>query len=110
MEQALGAVLGVDEVLVSTAIYNSVNEGQTTGTYLPIVDDDALLIYAPPSPGLFVPAGGYTFYWQPGGGLGSIMPMYHDDGKDSDVLKAKMQLIHTRVTTGAGYFFLDYAD
>ena len=109
MEQALAAVLGVDEVLVGTSIYNSVNEAQT-GTYLPIVDDDALLLYSASSPGLFVPSAGYTFYWEPGGGLGGIAPMYHDDGKDADVLKSKMQLIHSRVATGAGYFFSDYVD
>jgi hypothetical protein len=109
MEQALAAVLGVDQILVGAAIYNSNNEGQT-GSYSAIVDDDALLIYTPPSPGLFVPSAGYTFNWAPGGGLGGVMPMYHDDQKDADVMKAKMQLIHSRVATGAGYFFSDYVD
>ena len=109
MEQALAAVLGVDELLVGTAIYNSVNVAQTQ-TLLPIVDDDALLLYSASSPGLFVPSAGYTFHWAPGGGLSSVMPMYHDDGKDADVLKAKFQLIHSRVATGAGYFFSDYVD
>ena len=109
MEQALAAVLGVDQVLVGMAIYNTANEGQT-GSYSAIVDDDALLCYSAPSPGLFVPSAGYTFFWQPGGGLGGVMPMYHDDQKDADVLKAKMQLIHSRVATGAGYFFSDYVD
>ena len=40
MRQALASVLGVDEVLVGLAIYNTANEGQT-GSYSPIIDDDA---------------------------------------------------------------------
>jgi len=109
MEQALAAVLGVDEVLVGSAIYNTANEGQT-GSYSAIVDDDALLIFSAPSPGRFVPSAGYTFHWAPGGGLGTVRPVYYDDGKNADVIQAKMQLIHSRVATGAGYFFSDYVD
>jgi len=109
MEQALAAVMGVDEVLVGAAIYNTANEGQT-GSYSPIVDDDALLLYRPTSPGIFVPAAGYTFHWAPGGGLGGVMPIYYNDDKHADVIQSKAQYVHKVVATGAGYFFSDYVD
>lgn len=108
MEAALAAVLGVEQLLVGTAIYNTANEGQT-GSYSPIVDDDALLLYSPPNPGMFVPAAGYCFYWQPGGGLGSS-GRYYDESKDAEVLKAKTQVDYEVVASGAGYFFSDYVD
>lgn len=108
MEAALAAVLGVDQLLVATAIYNTANEGQT-GSYSPIIDDDALLLYSPPSPGLFVPAAGYCFHWAPGGGLGSA-GRYYDDGKDATVLKAKTQVDFEVVASAAGYEFSDYVD
>ena len=108
IEQALAACLGVEELLVSEAIYNTANEGQT-GSYSAIIDDDALLLYAPKSPGIMVPAAGYCFHWEPGGGTG-MMSRYYDDGKDSEVLKVKTQVDFEVVASGAGYFFSDYVD
>jgi len=109
MEQALAAVLGVEELLVGTAIYNTANEGQTVSMGA-IVDDDALLCFSPPSPGLFQPAAGYCFHWAPGGGLGGVLPRYFDDGKRSDVVQALAQVDYEIVAADCGYFFSDYVD
>ena len=108
MEQALAAVLGIDEVLVSEAIYNTANEGQT-GSYSAIIDDDALLMYTTSSPDILRPTAGYCFHWEPGGGLGGVR-RYYDNGKDAEVVKMKTQVDFEVVASGAGYFFSDYVD
>lgn len=54
-------LLGVDQVLVSMATYNSAQEG-LTGSYSSILGNNALLVYRG-SPGLFTVSGGWTFVW-----------------------------------------------
>lgn len=111
MREALAAVLGVDEVVVGEAIYNTANVGQTA-SLSPIIDDDALLVYknASPTPQKFEPSAFYNFFWEPGGGLGQIKEIYWDPNKDSDVIKAKMQIDYKVVASDCGYFFSDYVD
>jgi hypothetical protein len=47
---------------VSSGIQATNAEGGTA-TIAPIASDYALLVYAPPSPSLMTPSGGYTFVW-----------------------------------------------
>lgn len=69
---ALAAVFDLEEILVAKANYNSANESSAM-TGAAIIDDDALLVYRAPRPGIFVPSCGYTFNWAPGGGMGVVM-------------------------------------
>jgi hypothetical protein len=108
VRQALAALLGIDQIFVGQAIYNSANEN-ATGTYAAILDDDALVCYQDPNPGLFGATAFKAFYWQPGGGLGTV-GRYREEGNDADVLKMKMQLVFKTVASDLGYFFSDVTD
>ena len=106
MEAAMGNVLGIENYLVSKASYNSANIGQT-GTNVAIIDDDAVLMYVTPTPGIMTASAGYTFNWAPGGGLGSILPMHRDGENQADLIRVKMQIDQKAVATDCGYTFID---
>jgi len=61
-EQLLAQFFGVDKYLVAGAVENSAQEGQV-GDYDFITDNKFLLTYAPNSPGILKPTGGYIFSW-----------------------------------------------
>lgn len=67
-------LLGIDRILVTTAVYNTAGEG-ATASYSSIAGANALLVYSAPSPSLMVPSGGYTFVWSgyPGGAEGRVI-------------------------------------
>lgn len=109
VRSALAAILGVDDVLVSMAIENTANEGQSA-TYSVIVDDDALLLATNPAAGPFSPTAGRTLTWAPGGGLGSISNSYYDDDTESDMLNHKEQWVMKVVASDLGYEFTDAVD
>jgi hypothetical protein len=104
-EQLLAAVLGLDALLVSRAIYNSANEGQTA-VYAPVIDDDALIYYNNPTAGIFDATAGKTFVWNPGGGAGSVRT-YTEDQTDSQIIKHKEQWDQKLIASALGYFFAD---
>jgi hypothetical protein len=58
----LASVLGVDEVLVGGAVQNIAIEGASNDLQF-VFGNDVLIVYAPPTPGLLTPTGGYTFMW-----------------------------------------------
>lgn len=109
IRSALAALFGVDEVVTASAIYNSANEGQDA-SMAAIVDDDFILVYRNPRPGLFDASGGYTFNWAPGGGLGGIQPIWRDGESDADLVKIKNQYVHKIVASDVGYIVLDVTD
>ena len=109
MDAALSDILAMPRILVGRATYNSANEN-ATGTYGAIIDDDALVCYSSPTPGIFQASAGYTFNWGSGGGLGSIMPTFRDGKDDNDLLKMKAQWDQKAVATDLGYFFADCVD
>lgn len=102
---ALAAMLGIENYLVSTAISDTANEGQTA-SYAPIIDDDALLLYVNPNSGWAGVSAGKTFYWQPGGGLGSIY-RHRDGSRHADVIQHKEQWDQKVIAPELGYFFSD---
>jgi hypothetical protein len=103
---AIAAVLDLDEIFVSKATYNTANEGQTA-SYSAIIDDDALLLYVDPSAGVMGATAGKTFAWAPGGGTGSILPMFRDEQNQRDLIRCKMQWDHKITASGLGYIWLD---
>jgi hypothetical protein len=105
---ALAALLGIGQILVAQAIYNSANEGQTA-SMSPIVDDDALICYQDPSAGVQGATAFKMFHWLPGGGLGGVR-QYYSDERDATVVKEKMQLVFKKVSADLGYFFSDVTD
>jgi len=105
VENALAAAFGVSNYLVGKATYNSANEGQTA-SLAAIIDDDCLVTYTSGSPSLFDASAGYTFVWNPGGGVGQIS-RWRDGANDADLLKHKEQWDQKAVATDCGYFFSD---
>ncbi len=105
VESALGAVFGISSYLVSKAVYNTVNEAQTF-TAGAIIDDDCLVCYVAPAPGLLTASAGYTFSWDGGGGMGSIFRV-RDDINQRDLIQHKEQWDQKAIAADLGYFFAD---
>lgn len=105
VETALRSLFDVSNYLVGKATYNSANEGQTFSASA-IIDDDCLVCYVTPTPGIMTASAGYTFAWSGGGGDGQIS-MWRDGETDSDLLKSKEQWDQKAVATDVGYFFAD---
>jgi hypothetical protein len=106
IDNALSAVFGLQNYMVARATYNSANEAATFSASA-IIDDDALICYVNPAPGIMSASAGYTFAWAPGGGIGSMRPTFRDEANDTDLLKFKMQWDQKAVAADLGYIFLD---
>ena len=105
VRSAIAAVLGIENYLVSSAIYNTANEGAAASTS-PVIDDDALLLYVNPSAGSFDISAGKTFVWGGGGGEGTIY-RYRDFSRHADVIQIKEQWDQKVVASALGYFWSD---
>jgi len=106
VEAGLVAVLGLANYWVGKASYSNTNEASSFSASA-IIDDDALVCYTTPTPGIFEASAGYTFNWAPGGGLGAIRPVFRDEANDADLIKHKAQWDQKAVATDCGYFFAD---
>jgi len=103
----------LEELLVSEAMYRSSNEGAGTTTKAPIIDDDALLFYAPRTPGLYVPSAGYTFVWASmlgGQRVPHLIRRIREERPRRDVVECHSYFDHVVTAAGAGYFFPDVTD
>ena len=105
VENALAACFGVANYWVGKASYNSANEGQTFSASA-IIDDDCLVCYVTPTPGIMVASAGYTFAWEGGGGQGAITT-YREQSIKSDVLQNSEAWDQKVVASDVGYIFLD---
>jgi len=105
MELAIGAALGVANYLVAKGTYSNTNEAAAFSATA-IIDDDALICYVDPAPGIFGATAGKTFTWLPGGGSGTI---FRDPARrnHSDVIQHKEQWDQVVTATDLGYFFAD---
>ena len=101
-------LLGVDDVLVAAAARNTAGEGLThSGAY--IAGDDALLVYAPPSPSLLTPSGGYTFTWTGliGSNEGQVIERWRDEDAITDIARIRAAWAQKRIAPALGVFFND---
>lgn len=105
VNSALAALFGVANYWVGNAVYSNTNESATFSS-TSIIDDDCLIAYVAPNPGLFEASAGYTFNWAPGGGLGVVMKN-RDELNDADVIKSKEQWDQKAIAADLGYFFAD---
>lgn len=105
VEGALASCFGVANYIVGKASYNSANEGQTFSASA-IVDDDCLVTYVTPTPGIMEASAGYTFAWEGGGGVGQV-GTYRDQSVKSDVLQHSEAWDQKVVASDLGYIFLD---
>jgi len=61
--EMLADLFELDKVLVGYTAQATHAEGASSTSYSFVFGDDALLVYAPPNPGLLIPTGGYIFEW-----------------------------------------------
>jgi len=108
--QLLAQILEIDEVLVARASYRSSAEGAAL-TMARVIDDDALLLFATPTPGLMTPTAGISFYWRPlTGGQLQFMRKYRMEPERKDVLEAHSYIDQKITESKSGYFFADVVD
>ena len=77
------------------------------------MDDDALLLYVPPRPGIMIPAAGYTFVWESmaaGRSAPQYMTKYREGPEKQDVIESHTWFDHVAVEPLAGAFFADVCD
>ena len=98
--------LKVQRLVVGSAVYESTVEGDATPTRGYIWGKKALLMYVPPSPGIRVPAAGYTFVWRQtdGGSLTVTIRNTREDNRDRDFLKGKHAFDAKITATDLGYY------
>lgn len=106
IEAALAGVLGIQTVMVGRAVHTTGNLGQSSLTYVPIIDDDALVCIVTPGVDMMGVSAMKTFTWGPGGGEGAL-DSYRDESADSEILQHKEQWDQKLITADAGYFFTD---
>lgn len=108
--QLLAQILEIDEVLVARASYRSSGEGATLALSR-VIDDDALLVFANPSPGLMTPTAGISFYWRPlTGGAVQFMRKYRMEPERKDVLENHSYIDQKATETYSGWFLSDAVD
>lgn len=105
-EAALASLFGLQEVLVSKAVYNSANEGATESSTF-ISGSNALLGYVPANPGLMTPSAAYTFQWTGlmGGGGGQRIKRFRMEERASDRIEIEMAFDERVIGADLGYFF-----
>jgi len=105
VEAALADIFGLSNYWVGRASYNTANEAATFSASA-IIDDDALVCYVTPNPGIFNATAGMTFSW-PGGGGDGIVSSYRDQARKSDIQQFQMQWDQKATATDVGYIFTD---
>ena len=105
-ESALAALFGLQEVLVSKAVYNTANEGASESSAF-ISGSHALLGYVAPNPGLMTPSAAYNFQWTGmfGGGGGIRIKRFRIEEIESDRIEVDMAFDEKVVGADLGYFF-----
>lgn len=108
MRQNLAELFELDEIMVMDAVQNTAAEGAANAHSF-IAGKNALLLYAPSSPGLYTPAAGYTFSWVGllgGGALGSRISRFRMEHLKSDRLELEMSYDQKLVSADLGFMFL----
>ena len=87
----VGAVLGLEDIAVSEAVYHRTSEGASPIVMRPTLGRHALLAYTPSRPSLMRPSAGYTFSWNRGNkGPGIVMRRIRFvHGEDKDRLEGR---------------------
>lgn len=109
-QQALAALLGVDQVLISWAAEDSGVEGSSGGTFDFVAGKNALLAFRPASAGLRTPTAGYTFVWTglpgaPRNGQGARILRFRRPEKQSDQIESEVFRDQKVVSSVLGAFF-----
>lgn len=91
-EDLLATLFGIEKILVSGAVFNSAQEGQTASMAFGATNQ-FLLCYAAPSPGLKRPSAGYIFSWVGrlgNGAYGNRIKKFRMEHLESDRVEGEM--------------------
>ena len=105
--ELLARWLGVERVVVASAVKATNVEGETAATAI-IAGKNALLCYAAPAPGIEVPSAGYVFKWTGiSGGLGATAAVANIRAPllRADRIEVEMAWDDRVVSKPLGYFF-----
>lgn len=103
----LASLLGLDEVLIGSLVYNSAKEGDTA-SYGFMHGKSALLLYAPKAASRFEPSAGYTFTWTTRFGAGSEgqrVKRFYMDETEVTRIEGQMNFAMKVVAPELGAFF-----
>ncbi len=106
-EADLARLFKVDQVLVMRGIENTAAEGATASNSF-IGGKKALLVYAPPSPGLMTPSGGYIFSWTGylgAGNQGQRIKRFRMEHLAADRVEIEIAYDMKKVAAGLGAFW-----
>ena len=109
---ALAALFGLEEILVSKAVYNAAAKGATEDSRF-IVGNHALLAYVTPTPGIMTPTAGYTFSWNGWFGasaMGHRVKRFRMEHLESDRVEVQMAYDQKLVGSDLGFFFENAVD
>jgi len=104
-ESLIAGVVGVDEVLVASAVRNTAGEGLTESDSF-IVGDDALLIHTAQG-GPKTPTAGRTFTWSAYGPQGQLATRYDVDHLGAFPRVEVFRTFDHKITSTALGYFLD---
>ncbi|MBU1374300.1 MAG: hypothetical protein KJ820_16350 [Bacteroidetes bacterium] len=91
--------LGVERIVIGSAVYNSAAEGATVSMSY-IWGRNALLLYVPTSPSITEPSAAYIFQK---GGLQT--KRYREEAEGQDVVEAKLMHDTVRTAVDCGYYY-----
>lgn len=106
-KEAVAQLLELNAIEVGGAIEDSAGEGQTESQAW-IVGKSALLAYVPKSPGIMIPAAGYTFSWTGYLGAsnqGSRIKKFRMEQLASDRIEGEIAFDQKVVSTDLGSYF-----
>lgn len=105
----LAQLFGLDEVVVSEAVYNKAQFGETDDFAFVCSPNDALLLYVTDMPSLEEPSAGYTFAWDMLGN-GNYTPVLHFEGAPAthaEYIEGLLATDHQITCNDLGIYFMD---
>lgn len=105
--EILAGLFDVDRVVVPWGVYNTAAEGLDLDTEF-IFGDNALLVYANPSPSILQPSGGYIFSWTGylgAGPAGNRISTFRMPQLNADRIEGEMAFDAKMVAPDLGVFF-----
>jgi len=104
----LAQLFGLDEIVISTGVENTADQGQSDSHSF-VLGDNALLTFTPDSPGIAQPAAGYMFAWRNllGGinDMGFAIKQFRMDELEAERIEGQGAWDHEVVSAPLGYFF-----
>ena len=103
----LASLFDVDTILVTNAVQNTAQKGQTLNMSF-LADKSILLCYAAPNPGLMQPSAGYIFTWTGllgAGAYGTRIKRFRLERIESDRIEGEMAFAMKVVAPQLGVYF-----